>query len=413
MSHIVIINQPINNRGDQAAHKSFVELLRQRGHRITVLFFGHAKYYAHFYQGVEGVEYLCIPSRFGQLRIQKKIEKKTALNAVFNLVSPMMRQGARILHDADFVVCAPGGVCMGAYQSWRHVNLMLLALRVNPFVSIWGRSIGPFPAQTKCQKRFAKISLSILRRVDFISLRDKKSQGISTELDVSFTPTIDTAFATVPEVGLPVELKYLKDKQYWVFVPNKLYAWHPDFKDIEPERMDQLYISIMDYIDRLGMKIVMLPQLFHCGDKGDVHYFYQLAERVSLKNEIEVIDEVYDSDVQQAIIRNADGLVGARYHSIVFAINNLTPFVCLSYEHKMHETLGLLNLKGSSVELREALNSEESMRSIFDLMNSIHADQGGCKAQLSKKRDEAQQIVKNAYEQFEMYIQSEVSGDKH
>lgn len=96
----------------------------------------------------------------------------------------------------------------------------------------------------------------------------------------------------------------------------------------------------------------MLPQLYGVGAWGDQRYFEKLRAQSAHRDRIVVLPETVGSDVQQAVIAKARFMVGARYHSIVFAINNRVPFVALSYEHKMPGLLALLGLEERSVDVR-------------------------------------------------------------
>ena len=50
--------------------------------------------------------------------------------------------------------------------------------------------------------------------------------------------------------------------------------------------------------------------------------------------------------------------MGARYHSVVFAVNNDVPFVALSYEHKMSGLAEALGLSGQVVDITERIRTE-------------------------------------------------------
>ena len=99
-----------------------------------------------------------------------------------------------------------------------------------------------------------------------------------------------------------------------------------------------------------GHTLVLLPQTYR-SLINDYGYFRRLAERAAGKPVL-VIDEDQSSDVQQKIIAGARMVIGERYHSVVFAINNRTPFVSLSYEHKMTGLLEKLGLTERSVDVQ-------------------------------------------------------------
>ena len=119
----------------------------------------------------------------------------------------------------------------------------------------------------------------------------------------------------------------------------------------------------------------MLPQTYR-SVINDYGYFCRLSERAAGKPVV-VIDEQQSSDVQQKIIAGAHLVVGERYHSIVFAINNRTPFVSLSYEHKMTGLLEKLGLLDRSVDMQacfaDARSEETSDGAIARTLEHINA----------------------------------------
>lgn len=401
MKTISIINQPINNRGDQAAHKSFVKLLSDNGFDVNVLFIGNKENYYPFCKGISGAKYQYFAKRVrGIGTILKQLSRYPALFKLSRFL-PGYKDFMQHIRESDLVVCAPGGVCMGPYKSWSHLINLDIALSNNGNVAIWGRSIGPFIDKTPSDKLFFEKSKEILRQVGFISLRDLSSQNILSSMGLDYIPTLDTAFANTPEVDLPQELSYLQDEKYIVFVPNELYAWHPIFKKTNHQKMDSLYLDIARKITSLGYKIVMLPQLFNRGTKGDYYYFRNLESQSDLPG-IKVISEEFDCDIQQAIIRNAKAVVGARYHSIIFAINNLIPFLCLSYEQKMHYTLRMLHLDSYSVDLKDIVeNNKKDV--VYAKIESIIEQNEQIRTVLHKQRDVARNILSDAFDEFLKY----------
>ena len=79
--------------------------------------------------------------------------------------------------------------------------------------------------------------------------------------------------------------------------------------------------------------MVMLPQMF--GSENDVDFFRQIAASASEYGDcVFVIEDIYSSDVQQTIVSNAQFLVGARYHYIIFAITTRFHFCHLRMRTK-------------------------------------------------------------------------------
>ena len=403
MKKISIINQPLNNRGDQAAHRAFVRILNEYGFEILVLSLGDTQSIKSFSEGIEEVNYICFeqPSR-----IIKGIARLFVFFPFlykFAEFLPGYNKFCHNLKSSDIIVCAPGGANMGVYKAWGHLENLFLALENNENVAIWGRSIGPFLKKTYSDKLFFRRSCSIMDSVGFISLRDQKSQEIISSLNYEFIKTIDTAFAYTPEMDLPEELSYLIDEKYIVFVPHKLYDWHSMFNKVDSKVFNHIYLEIIKKISSKGYKVVMLPQLFNLDKEGDYRYFEYLKQQFS--SGIDLISVDYNSDVQQAIIKNAKALIGARYHSIIFAINNLTPFLSLSYEHKMCGMLQILGLSDYSLDLLEIIENKD-IKSIFKAIDNIIEDSQKIEIELKEKRKIAKGIVFDAFSEFLKYVKN-------
>jgi colanic acid/amylovoran biosynthesis protein len=373
MKNIVIINQPLSNRGDEAAHRSLIRSLNQeyKDAQISVVFIE---------SDVESVEqmrikspqntYINIPAKIKGARwfIPKMLTKHGLLG--FAKFFPFYNKYIKIIKKADVIINAPGGICMGGFQNWVHIFYLSLALNHNRNVYYYSRSIGTFPEKTKENRIFKKRSIAILQRLKFISLRDNKSMQIAEQLGIDYVNSIDTAFLDIPVVAsdsfeLPNELK----GDYVIFVPNSL-TWHPHFKNIKQNKIDKLYLDVFDYLFSKfpEYKIVLLPQLFNDPITADFQYFSKLKKLVK-SNSVICLPETIGSDIQQKIIKQSKLVIGARYHSIVFAINNQVPVVSLSYEHKMNGLLELLDISDCNVDFHFIVLSDNVENNL--LINKI------------------------------------------
>ena len=109
-----------------------------------------------------------------------------------------------------------------------------------------------------------------------------------------------------------------------------------------------------------------------------------------------VLSDTNGSDIQQAIIKKATYLIGARYHSIVFAVNQGTPFISLSYEHKMCGLLETLSKSEWGIDFTSSLLSEQSknecLSKINELIPKLDRD--------NLLRQKAKQIANNCMDKF-------------
>lgn len=393
---IAVINQPLANRGDEAAHKAFIRAMSKAfpEYQIDVVFLcAEQELIDSIKTEAENVSYINIP----RLRGFGRFEQIGFLsdNFEFSYLYPSLRKFHNLLKEYDRVVCAPGGMCMGGFSNWDHIWQLDVARRLEKPVFYWGRSIGPFSEESFKRKLFKKCSIRLLKYFSYISLRDKVSVDIARQIGVSADEIVDSAFLEVPTAKIPESI--LKDigSEYVVFVPNSL-TWHPRYKGIPQEKIDEFYLKIVELLEKkfADKKIVMLPQTYS-SVINDYEYFLKLKEMSGNKNII-VIDENQSSDIQQEIIKKSCLVIGARYHSVVFAINNEIPFVSLSYEHKMKGLLEVLGMTDRMVEIQGIFdgNTSEFEKALDKVLLLVSG-----KLEKPSARN-AREIVQNGFKRF-------------
>lgn len=403
---IAIVNQPMGNRGDESAHRAFTRRLCQRFPNIQfdiIETIENQKMIETFKVNEPNVGYITL---LGNKKDFMRAEQVGLVlhNAKLARLHPYVNNLAKELKNYDAVICAPGGICMGGFMNWNHVYQLHLAKQMKKPVLYWGRSIGPFTTEDFKHKVFTKAADEILHYFSFISLRDKKSLKIAEEMGVKAVSTVDSAFLEVPNANVSEEIaKAIGDGKYMVFVPNSL-TWHYRYKPLPQERIDSFYYKVFGKIieNHPDWKIVMLPQTY-MSIIEDWDYFMKLKENyckshTDCNDKIIVVDENQSSDIQQTIISKAELVIGARYHSIVFALNNSRPFVSLCYEHKMSgllETLGLTEYMVDISDIFDDGNEEKLDRAV---------EMAGEKIKTARSRPEetkkAKEIVDAAFEQM-------------
>lgn len=369
--NIGIINQPTKNRGDEAAHKSFIRLLSDKlvTANITVYFINEDE------DTIDKMKVESTRIRYINISSFSKgctwaMEKSLVTNIKFiGKLHPNINLLKKYLVKEDYIICAPGGISMGGFQNWAHIYQLNLALTLQKKLAYYSRSFGPFKNENKKDRLFNEISYSILRNLDFLSIRDKKTFQIADSLNLSYIKSIDSAFLDRPDTKLPVGLNFIQNLgNFMVFVPNSL-IWHPFYRNRNSEKIDQYYTSILEYVlaNKLFSEVVMLPQLFNDKNNNDYQYFKSLINNLDdrFKNKIHVVDDTHSSDIQQVIISRSNLVIGARYHSSVFAINNNIPLISLSYEHKI---LGLMDQLGYDQNVVDIANIGTKT---FDINNSL------------------------------------------
>lgn len=393
---IAVINQPLANRGDEAAHKAFIRAMSKAfpEYQIDVIFLCVEQWLIDSIKvEEENVSYINIPRVRGFVRF----EQIGFLfdNFSFSYLHPSLRKFHNLLKEYDRVVCAPGGMCMGGFTNWDHIWQLDVARRLNKPVFYWGRSIGPFTEGSFKKKIFKKYSIRLLKYFSYISLRDKVSVDIARQFGVNADEIVDSAFLETPVAKIPESI--LKDigSEYVVFVPNSL-TWHPRYKEIPQKKIDEFHLRIIKLLETkfADKKIVMLPQTYK-SVINDYEYFLKLKEMSGNKNII-VIDENQSSDIQQEIIKKSCLVIGARYHSVVFAINNEIPFVSLSYEHKMKGLLEVLNMTDRMVEIQDIFDGKSG-----EFEKALDKVEHLVSGKLEKpSASQARQLVQSGFERF-------------
>lgn len=401
IKEILIINQPVGNRGDESAHRALVRSLNQAlpDTHITILSFSdYANGIKEFVVESPNNEY--VRFLFSHNLVAEPCARfliKKGLTRIGTFVHPVLRRLLPYYKRADLVLCAPGGICMGGFQNWRHIYLLQLARLLHKPIAYYSRSIGPFPEETALNRKFKKRSIELLKYFSFLSLRDRKSKKIAEELGIRYVSAIDTAFLEQPRCEIPSELQEKLQEQYVVFVPNQL-TWHYAYRNASPEIINRFYLNVIQSLrqEYPSCQIVMLPQLCSYPEgMGDYWYFKKL-QQLEGGSDIFVVPDTYGSDIQQTIISKAQCVVGARYHTIVFSINNEVPFVALNYEHKIAGLLEELGLSDHIADITQAFTSQERMTRVAEGFATAVREVG----HVRPHRREANQLAKECFKQF-------------
>ena len=135
-----------------------------------------------------------------------------------------------------------------------------------------------------------------------------------------------------------------------------------------------IYQEFINYLIENDFKVLLIPQLF--GSQNDYKYLKSFEKN---KN-IEVLSPEFDCDDQKIIISNLHALVGARYHSNIFAVMMKVPNISIIYEDKMRGFLKGCELESLGLDLYD-LDKDKlikkfkkvsiNRKSIIDLYNKI------------------------------------------
>lgn len=410
MKKLLIIQQPVGNRGDESAHRGLINrlLAEYDDLQIEVLFFCRLRRdIDEFVVNSPRVSYKSVWAEWPR-RVSLPIIKWLAQRRAWSTLRmiPSIREFIRHYDKCDYIMCAPGGINLGGFQDWFHLMLLTLASQTDKPLIYFGRSIGPFKENDSLSANFKEQSEELLKKFAYLSLRDETSQRIADDIGVKYYPTIDSAFLSNHlDAGMPDEfVREIGSGKYIVFVPNSL-VWHFRYKEYGFDIFYQFWVKLANRLieEYPEHRVVMLPQTTGwCEAVPDGFvYFNQIKNGSKNPSQIYVLDEKYGSDPQQAIIKGAELLVGARYHSIIFAINQGTPFVALSYEHKMNGVISMLGKEECQVDLDKIITEKRSFdgEDIETIINKTRA----CKSDL-EAYERASEVALSAFDKLKEII---------
>jgi len=400
----LIVNQHTSNHGDEAAGKALLRALDKENdiEQVDILYNAPRKMFEDdkltLKSALQITHYLpTVLSYLDKALIRTSFLLPLPLIRILLRISPL-KQEFKLIESADIVINAPGGVNIGPYKDWQYLWRLYISVKLDKPLAIYSISFGPIPKN----RLFKFVSLYVLRNSEFLSLRDKQSQTYAEEYNLKHIPSIDTAFLdNTFSKDLPTEINNIKERKYVVVVPNDLYSWHPCYRNLSKKYLDNIYLSIINLFTSKGLNVVLLPQLF--GIQNDSRYFERLCLQLPNKKNVCIIPADYNCDMQQAVVNKAEFLVGARYHSIVFAIRGNTPFIALSYEHKAKHMLSLLSLDRYAVDLEQVLDQDFSS----ELVEKIEACSHNCetiKQELSLAKNKANDIAQKTFSAFKQFL---------
>lgn len=389
----LLINQVTRNHGDEAACLALVRTLYKAGDNdISISYNNHSEWNDRCFIKYKDVSQIWSDpvSKWERRSVKLYLMFPSIITKLLVLLFSNLRFQYNCIKNADFVVSAPGGPNLGKYEDSIYLWRIYVANKLGKRYAIYSPSIGPFNANKHYYLKRAK---KVLSESSFVSLRDMQSYLYAHELGISFRKAIDTAFLESPDCVIPKEIELVLPEKFVVVVPHELYKWHRDFKQYSKGDFDALFRVLIKKFTQDGAKVVLLPQTYE-SILNDEAYFNELK---SGNPDVVVVPTEYSSDIQQMIIARADYVVGARYHTIVFAINNKTPFFCLSYEHKMVDMLRILAMEENAVNILDALNEPERISNLIYLnyQNRIVMDR-----ELERAHSLAKELASSCFSAF-------------
>jgi len=359
MTHILIINQHGENRGDEAAMRAMLARFKEElgDVRFTLLYqFRDRNLRLSFVEDVEALPIIAPPIDY--LRLGLFSAAKIARWEPNGVLSPTMRKIINAYRTADLVVSAPGGPYFGdIYVNHEifHWWYVWLAARFGKPLFLYAPSAGPFrnAAMNALRRRG-------YRKFDVLVTREELSRdhllellGPETQIHVTADSAIQQSFPPLARDDYFVgERSALKEK-FLVAVSLNDYGYPGAAnRDELRARYDAAMIALLHHLaQRKDCHFIFLPQLYGAVH-SDVPYLQRMAQKLNPDISWEIVDQNADSHRQRRIFAMCDLHLASRYHPAIFGNTAFVPGLCLYYEHKALGFMTQLGLERFAFDIR-------------------------------------------------------------
>ncbi len=365
---LILGNYCSSNRGDAAILSGLIKLIRDNipDTEITISsFYPEVANQVHKFQSIKPI--VITNTGFDKKLFAKKIvlyllyAKGFLRKRISNLLSDEENYTLQIYLESNLIIAAGGTYLNDNYKPTILGRLFELYLGkgFNKTVVLCGHSIGPFQ-----NTLYQKIAKYVFNKLDLITLRDRKSFSILSDIGIRNPPihiTGDTAFLTnqisseEAKFILRKEIPNYDPTQYFVSFSVRKWSY---YKSKDQKQSHQNYLTVIaqacDYlIEKYGITIVFLST---CTDMGG----YKIDDRLTAEEVKDLMNNkmkalIMRSELTTEEIKGIYGLmemhIGTRMHSNIFALSMSTPVLAIAYEFKTLELMKQLNLKEYVIDI--------------------------------------------------------------
>lgn len=175
------------------------------------------------------------------------------------------------------------------------------------------------------------------KKYDYISFRDHESYNLFCELNnVHYAPDILFGIKKLDVEGIEEPKKGYVILQVIEKAQNNIDEYIA--KNLE----------VIKYYNSKDLEVILMSL---CENEGDLNIAKKIAK--NSKSKIKIIN--YDGNIAEILtyIKNADYLIGARFHSIVMSLVYGVPCLPISYSNKTDNLLKDINFEGLKVKIND------------------------------------------------------------
>ena len=356
---VLIINSYGPNRGDSAVLQSMIDTLRGIGNLKITVSIPHPEYVPK----LKGVE--VVPSILSKERSRFRMPFWAIMILLCVLLSRLNMRFLHLLPKEDRriltkyfearIILSAGGHHLtdihGFVSFFKQWYQLLLATAIGKPTVIYAQTIGPFMHFPSLLKFLTKF---VLDRMRLIMVREENSRDILVNtLDVTRPPiytTADAAFLLNPSGTARTDQilasEGIDEKRRRPLVGLTVYraSYHghsnPEEKFAEYKK---IMAKIADHlIHELDATVIFIPMEMQYG--VDIPLIISTIDAMKHRNRVSVLRNTYSSKETKGIIGRLDFFIGAKTHSIIFALSECVPTLCIAYHRKSKEFMGMFGL---------------------------------------------------------------------
>ncbi|MDK2865984.1 MAG: hypothetical protein PWP51_75 [Clostridiales bacterium] len=230
------------------------------------------------------------------------------------------------------ILISGGGSLLQDVTSARSIHYYLSIIRAGLLfrkrVVLLSHGVGPL-IRPKNRRRVR----NVLNRVEVITVRDVKSAELLESIGVNMKRVSVT---TDPVMGMP-----MADPALGKAILQKIGAWETSRKRVaiairqKDFRSDEKRAKLLALTEALAVahEVYYLPFYY----KNDTKIYDDLHNLVG--EHVHFVVEKYQSQEFMSLVQNMDLLIGARLHSLIFALVAEVPFIGISYDPKIDNFL--------------------------------------------------------------------------
>ena len=330
----------------------------------------------------------CVSRKFIKVFANKELKKSLQL---YENSDAVFVKGGGFLHDYT------GGL-VGRYTMYYQLFHIRLALKMNKKVYIMPNSFGPFK-----NKKNAKAVNKILDKCTFISARESISaNGKTNGLDRNIKQYPDLGFFLENEDKNTIK-EYLLKKYNINFSENKYIAItarpYRFYESENPEKSEEAYIDgfakITKEIYNLGyIPLLVVHTRAQNSHENDEVCIDRIIKRIDKTvRYIKIKDDNLTCKDLKTIYSFCDAIIGTRFHSVIFAIENLVPAIAVTYGgNKGQGIMKDMGLDKYAIKIEE-LNYEILKEKLSDLLNNRDEEVKRLKKYINSARIEYEKML--------------------